>query len=72
MTNLETALKAETKLVVRNFQGYTSNQRADHAASSRLGYQQRKAVGEFFYTHPAVPGVAFATRKQAALAALRA
>lgn len=70
MTNFEAAYQAERKLVIRNFQAYTSEQRANHAASFRLGRQQRKAVGEFFYTHPNVPGKAFDTRKMAALAAL--
>ena len=70
-SNFDTAYTAERKRVVRNFQAYTSEQCANHAASFRLGYQQRKAVGEFFYTHPDVPGKAFGTRKMAALAALR-
>lgn len=71
LTNYETALKAETKRVVRNFQGYDSETRAMHAASHRLGHRQREAVGEFFYTHPDVPGCAFPTRKAAAQAGLK-
>lgn len=69
-SNFEIALKAEMKRVIRCFQAYTSEQRSNHAASSRLGYQQRKAVGQFFYTHPDIPGAAFDTRKGAAMAAL--
>lgn len=69
-TNYEAALKAEAKKVVRCFQSYSSEQRANHAASFRLGHRQREAVGHFFYTHPDVPGVAFDTRGAAARAAL--
>lgn len=68
--NFEIALKAEAKRVVRNFQPYTSEQRANHAASHRLGYRERQAVGRFFYTHPAIPNRAFDTRRAAAQAAL--
>lgn len=71
-TNYEVALKAEAKKVVRCFQQYTSEQRANHAASHRLGYQQRQSVGEFFYVHPALPNTAFDTRGAAARAALAA
>jgi len=41
------------------------------AASHRLGYRQRQAVGFYFYTHPAVPGTTFETRKAALMAAYR-
>ena len=70
MNNFEAALKAELKKVVRNFQHYDHEQRANHAASHRLGHRQREAVGETFYTHPAIPSVAFPTRRRAAEAAL--
>lgn len=70
VSNYAEALKAESKRVVRNFQPFTSEQRANHAASHRLGHRQRERVGEFFYTHPDVPGAAFTTRKRAAEAAL--
>lgn len=69
-TNYETALKDEMKRVTRCFQAYSSEQRANHAASFRLGYQQRQSLGEFFYTHPDVPNIAFKTRKRAATTAL--
>jgi hypothetical protein len=69
-SNYETALKAEAKRVVRCFQAYSSETRANHAASFRLGHQQRKATGEYFYTHPSVLGVAFPKRILAARAAL--
>lgn len=69
-TNLEVALKAEAKKVVRCFQPYSSDQRANHAASFLLGHRQREAVGHFFYVHPSVPNRAFDTRGQAARAAL--
>lgn len=70
MSNFETALKDELKKVVRNFQRYDHEQRANHAASHRLGHRQREAVGETFYTHPSIPNVAFPTRRRAAEAAL--
>lgn len=69
-SNFDAALAAERKRVVRCFNRYSSEQRANHAASFRLGHRQREAVGEFFYTHPDVPGRAFPTRKAAAMAAL--
>jgi hypothetical protein len=52
-------------VVTRHFQPYTSDQRSNHAASHRLGHQQRRAIGEAFWTSAAVPGVAFKTRKAA-------
>jgi hypothetical protein len=55
---------------VRNFQRFTSEERANLRASFRLGYQQRRSVGEFFWTHPLASGVAFPTRKAAIEAAL--
>lgn len=64
--NYETALKAEMKKVVRCFHAYSSECRASHAASFRLGYQQRRRTGEFYYVHPDVPGIAFSTRTRAA------
>lgn len=71
-TNYEVALKAEMKKVVRMYQPYTSEQRANHAASHRLGHKQRKADGHFFYMHPAIKNRAFDTRTQAAKAGLEA
>ncbi len=68
--NYTIALKAEMKRVVRCFHRYSSETRANHAASFRLGHQQRQAVGEFFYTHPDIPNRAFPSRKKAALAAM--
>ena len=65
-------LAAETARVVRHFQRHTSEQRARLAASRTLGPQQQRATGEHFYTHPAVPGMAFSTRGAAARAAVRA
>jgi hypothetical protein len=71
LTNFEAALKAETKRCVRGFVQYSSETRANHAASHRLGYRQKQAIGMTFWTHPDRPGVCFPTRKQAALAALK-
>ena len=56
---------------VRCFEQYTSEQRANHAASFRLGHQQRQAVGEFFWVHEYCRGVCYPTRKDALRAALR-
>lgn len=61
----------ERRRVVRVFQRYTPEQRADRAASRRLSIRQRQAVGEFYYTHPDVPGVSFASQGAAARMALR-
>ncbi len=55
----------------RCFQRYDHDTRAMHAASHRLGRLQRQRVGEYFYTHPMVPGVAFGTAKQATTRAYR-
>ena len=44
----------------------TAEQRANHAASHRLGHRQREAVGEAFYTHPDIPNRAFPSRRAAA------
>jgi len=63
-------VNVEARRVVRYFQKFTAEQRADRAASRRLGRQQRREVGSFFYTHPDVPGRAFDTRRQAAQAAV--
>ncbi len=58
--------------VVRHFQPFTAEQRANHAASHRLTPGQQRAVGTHFYTHPDVPGRAFDTRRAAARAAVAA
>lgn len=71
MSNYDTALKAEAKRVVRCWQAYTSEQRSNCMASLSLGYQQRRAFGEYYYVHPDVPGKAFPRRKLAAEAAMR-
>ena len=49
----------------RGFQRYTSEQRANHASSHRLGHNKRIAVGEYFYAHQHAPGVCFPKRLQA-------
>ena len=53
----------------KHFQRFTHEQRADMQASHRLGYQQRHSLGTVFWTHEAVPGIAFPTRKAAIKAA---
>ena len=68
--NFKIALKAEMKKVIRCFQQYNSETRANHAASRRLGYQQRRRTGEYFFVHPDVPKIAFPTRTSAAEYAL--
>lgn len=71
-SNYEVALKSEAKKVIRCFEVFKSDQRANHAASHRLGHRQRQAVGRFYYVHPAIPGIAFDTRGAAARQALEA
>lgn len=56
----------------RIFQQFTSEERANRAASHRMGHRQKEAVGEYFYTTPGVPGRAFDTAGQAKDAAHRA
>jgi hypothetical protein len=63
-------LAAQMRRVERRFQRYTSQQRADRAASHRLGHRQRQAVGEWFYVHPDVPDLAFDNRRSAAREAI--
>ena len=70
LSNYDAALRAEAKKVVRILCRYSSEQRANHAASFRLGHRQREAIGEYFYTHPDCPGIAFPKRGLAARAAL--
>lgn len=70
LSNWEVAYRAERKRVVRCLHHYSSETRANHAASFRLGHRQRAAIGEYFYTHPDREGIAFPTRKSAALAAM--
>ena len=49
----------------RNFQAYDHNDRARHASSHRLGFRQREALGEFYYTHDLCPDRAFDTAQGA-------
>lgn len=56
----------------RCFHKYDSTARSDRAASRRLTPGQRESVGEFFYTHDLLPGVAFSTAKQATTQAYEA
>jgi len=53
---------------VKGFHRYSSQDRADLMSSPRMGHRQRERVGEVFWTHPAVHGVCFPTRKLAAMA----
>lgn len=53
------------------FQRYTSEDRANRAASFRLGHRQQAAIGEKFYGVPQCPGVCFPTPKDAKRAAHR-
>lgn len=47
----------------RCFERYSSEERANHAASHRLGRRQREAVGEFYYVHEMIPDRGFETAK---------
>lgn len=66
--------KAELELlqVVRCFQRHSHETRADMASSHRLGYRQRRRVGEFFWVTGLVPGLAFDSRGRAVAAARKA
>lgn len=70
--NYAAALKAEQKRCVRGYQACSSEDRARHSASYRLGHRQRERHGEAYWTHPDVPGVCFPTRLAAARAAMEA
>lgn len=54
----------------RIFHRYTSETRANLSASHRTGHLQRNRVGEYFWTHPFCPNVAYPTRTRAIVAAL--
>lgn len=56
--------------VAKIFTRYTSEQRANHAASHRLGYRQKQRLGDSFWTNN-VTNVAYETRKAAIAAAQR-
>lgn len=55
---------------VRCYHKYDAVTRAN-LAWARTGYRARQALGEFFYTHPHCPGIAFDTAKAATRAAYR-
>lgn len=69
-SNYEVALKEEMKKVIRNFHHFDLD--TITLLYSRTGNPCRKALdrGEFFYSHPDVPNIAFPTRKRAAEHAL--
>lgn len=69
-SNYEAAVKAERAKVVRCFHRYDTDSIALRRASFRMGRVQRDQMGEYFFTHPAFPNVAFPTRKAAVNAAL--
>lgn len=55
----------------KSYQMYDSESRANNAASFRLTQAQRERLGEAFWTHEFAPTIAFKTRKEARLAAIR-
>jgi hypothetical protein len=57
---------------VRCWNPYSAENRANRAASFRLGFRQRQELGHYFYIHPMVPNRAFDTAKQATTAAYTA
>lgn len=67
-SNFDAAVKAEAKKVIRCFHRYDSEVRSDRAASFRLTQGQRASMGEYYYVHPAIAGVAFSKRFDAARA----
>ena len=56
----------------RLMERYSSEQRAERAASQRMGHRQRQAVGEFFYMNHLEPNSAYPTAKQAKIGLHRA
>lgn len=60
------------RAVVRHFQHYTPEQRANASSSLRNGRRVVMGVGRAFYTHPTRPDVGFDTRREAARAGLEA
>lgn len=56
--------------ITRCFERFTSEVRADHAASFRLGPKQRYRMGDFYYVASSIPDRAFDTRKKAVEASL--
>ncbi len=50
---------------VRCFARFSSDDRANVAASFRQGYQQRQRIGDFYYVHSLVPDRAFPTQSLA-------
>lgn len=62
--------KAESKKVTRCFQPYSTDERAAHAASHRLGHRQKEARGHHFYVHSDMPNLGFPTRDRAVRAGL--
>lgn len=61
------SLATETKKVVRCWRRSTPEEWAVQASGN---LQYRAPAGDYYYVHPALPGQAFNTRKQAAEAAL--
>lgn len=55
---------------IRCYREFDAETRAN-LAWARTGYKARRAVGEFYYVHPRVPGRAFPTAKAATTAAYR-
>lgn len=70
-SNYEVALKAEMKKVIRHFHHFSVDQIS--LLYSKVGNPCRAALnrGEFFYSHPEVPGISFKRRSDAANYALR-
>ena len=69
-SDMGTELAGEMRRVVRHFQRFTPELRAARAASHLTSARSKRAVGEYFYTHPECPGRAFLRRSDAARAAI--
>lgn len=72
LSNYEITIKDEMRKVIRCLEKYDHHTCANKLASNRQGYIQRRAMGEFYYVHPAIPDRAFPSRKIAAITALEA
>ncbi len=68
-TNFEVALKAEMRRVQRHYYQFDAETTTRLRAAERRN-RRRSTEGEFYYTHPDLPGLAFPTRSAAAREAL--
>ena len=69
---MDEAVRVEMRRVVRHLHRYSVDERTTLAtAAQSVGYRRRQAMGEYFYSHPDVPGIAYRRRSDAAIAAIK-